>query len=232
LAAVDLLDRGRNLDGNSDFLMKPYYQDSAVTIYHGDCREILPGLKADAIITDPVWPNSLPELRGSKNPETLLRESLDKINVKRIVIHLGCTSDVRFLDAVPKKYPFIRVCWLRLNLPSRRGRILIGSDVAYAFGTPPISRKGNHLLKGEFNSRDKLISIKNRPHPCPRKYEHVLGLVDVFTETTETVLDCFMGSGTTLRAAKDLERKAIGIEIEEKYCELAAKRMSQEVLAL
>jgi site-specific DNA-methyltransferase (adenine-specific) len=210
--------------------MKPYYQDDLTTIYHGDCREILSGLKADAIITDPVWPNSLPELQGSKNPEILLSQALELITVKRIVIHLGCTSDARFLNAVPKKYPFIRVCWLRLNFPSRRGRILIGSDVAYAFGIAPVSRKGNHLLKGEFNSKDKLISIKNRPHPCPRKYEHVLGLVDVFTEQSETVLDCFMGSGTTLRAAKDLSRKSIGIEIEERYCEIAAKRMSQEIL--
>ena len=68
-------------------------------------------------------------------------------------------------------------------------------------------------------------------HPCPKPlgvWRKILRRVS--PEDNGPILDPFMGSGTTLRVAKDLNRKAIGIEIEEKYCEIAANRMSQEVL--
>jgi len=65
-------------------------------------------------------------------------------------------------------------------------------------------------------------------HPAPKPEELILHLLDVFHG--ETVLDPFMGSGTTLVAAKQLGRQAIGIEIEERYCEIAVKRLAQEVL--
>ena len=71
----------------------------------------------------------------------------------------------------------------------------------------------------------------NRPkikHPCPRPMESVKYVISL--TASETILDPFMGSGTTLRAAKDLGRRAIGIEIEEKYCEIAANRLRQDVL--
>ncbi len=69
-------------------------------------------------------------------------------------------------------------------------------------------------------------------HPCPKPMGWMRWATDLGSLWGETILDPFMGSGTTLRAAKDLGRKAIGIEIEEKYCEIAAKRMEQEVLPL
>ncbi len=69
-------------------------------------------------------------------------------------------------------------------------------------------------------------------HPCPKPEALMLELVRLFSDLGETILDPFMGSGTTLIAAKRLGRLAIGIDIEEKYCEIAAKRLAQEALPL
>lgn len=69
-------------------------------------------------------------------------------------------------------------------------------------------------------------------HPCPKPEPLMCELVSSFTDAGDVVLDPFMGSGTTLVAAKRLGRKAIGIEREEKYCEVAAKRLAQEALPL
>lgn len=67
-------------------------------------------------------------------------------------------------------------------------------------------------------------------HPCPKPLKFKSWLIDKFSDKNSSIIDPFMGSGTTLRAAKNLGRKAIGIEIEEKYCEIAAKRCRQGVL--
>ena len=69
-------------------------------------------------------------------------------------------------------------------------------------------------------------------HPCPFPVTLAVRCISATTRPSETVLDPFMGSGTTLLAAKSLGRRAIGIEIEERYCEIAAQRCSQEVLGL
>jgi hypothetical protein len=224
--------------------MRPYYVDDSVTIYHGDCREILPAIQQPSTcIVDPIWPNSV--FPGVADPQQLASDAFKLLTCERLVVHLGCTSDPRFLAAVPPRLPFLRACWLRYARPSYRGRILIGSDVAYAFGSPPPSRTGRHLLAGEVTAsrNDTKLQHSKRgagdsadadydelPHPCPRRYEHLAWLVNVFADGA--VIDPFCGSGTTLAAAKNLGVRAVGIESVESFCEIAARRCSQETLAL
>ena len=227
--------------------MQPYYQDDAVTIYHGDCREVLPDVSADRCVVDPVWPNADPRLAGACDPEGLLRDAMALLNVRTLVVQLGRASDPRILGVVPASLPFLCVSWLRYVPSSYRGRVLMEADIAYAFGDAPASAVGRRVIpamvistKGEMlrhhgrsRSRAEYQATQDRiAHPAPRHLKHVRWLVNWFSDMGETVIDPFAGTGTTLRAAKDLGRKAIGIEIEERYCDLAAKRMQQEVLGL
>ena len=214
--------------------MKPYFQDEAVTIYHGDCREILPQLeRVDLVLTDPVWPNSTPELIGADRPYELFTEAaqLFPAVTDRAIVHLGCNSDPRILFGMPPGLPFFRVCWLEYARPHYMGNLLYTGDVAYAFGRFACpTHIGHRVIPGRFMHTNK--EGDHSGHPTARSSQHVKWLLKWFSKPDETVLDPFMGSGTTLRAAKDLGRKAIGIEIKEKYCELAVGRMSQKVMDL
>ena len=211
--------------------MKPYYEKDGITIYHGDCREILPSIGfIDAVVTDPVWPGAKAELAGREAPEQLFIESARMIMADRWAVQVGCDTDPCFLSCLRDEWAFFRICWLELIRPHYKGRLLYGSDVAYLYGTPPASRPGHHIVPGKTCSTNNLG--KESRHPCPRKLCHVKWLIDKWTHPDDTILDHFMGSGTTLRAAKDLNRKAIGIEIEEKHCEEAAERLAQGVLDL
>ena len=210
--------------------MKPYYEHKGVTIYHGDCREVLPEIYCSAIVTDPVWPNASVALAGHDDPFGLLHEVLELIGRReRLAIQLGVDSDPRFLMAVPTWWEFFRVCWLDVSRPNYKGRLLDGATPAYFFGEPPRVVPGQFVIPGMF--RDSSSDGKEADHPCPRKLSQVSWICKWWTQADDVILDPFMGSGTTMRAAKSLHRAAIGIEIEEKYCEIAAKRLSQEVLA-
>jgi len=203
-----------------------YYKDSHVEIWHGDAREILPALDREynAVITDPVWPNATADLVGRDDPQGLLTETLKLLEkrTKRIVIQIGFDSDPRFLLSVPKSFPFIRTCWLDCARPHYKGLLLAGVDIAYVFGETP-KRQGWVVLPGMVRSTDS--NGKESDHPCPRKLQHVHWLVRYYGQGL--VCDPFLGSGTTLRAAKDLDLQAIGVEVEERFCEIAARRCNE-----
>lgn len=210
-----------------DFL---FHEEPGVTLYCGDARVILPMIDfAETVITDPVWPNAHPELAGADDPLGLFTEAMKLIpwTVRRIIVWLGCQSDPRFLSAVPVAYPFLRLQYLRRAVPHYNGRCLVSGDVAYVFGEWPTSRPGARVIPGE---KWDVTSIPSRrqPHPAARNEDHADYLVKWWPEGL--TLDPFAGTGTTLIACKAQGVAAIGIEIEPRYCEIAVKRLRQEVL--
>jgi site-specific DNA-methyltransferase (adenine-specific) len=213
--------------------MKPYYQDDAVSIYHGDCREILPGLEpVDLVLTDP--PYGIGEDGGLK-----ARYRNGDGRAKGIVKHQQLNWDKRRIEPelvslITKMAPV----WFIFGgnyyadlLPASPGWLYwdkrIGGD--FSDGELIYTNRNAGLRSFSCHPFKDLIGGQLREHPTEKPLDVIKWCLS-FTPDAQTILDPFMGSGTTLRAAKDLGRKAIGIEIEEKYCEIAAKRMSQEVL--
>jgi site-specific DNA-methyltransferase (adenine-specific) len=208
-------------------MMKAYYSDNHVTIYHGDCREILPELPIpDVVITDPVWPNCPPDLlEGAGDPSGLFREMLESLPSlpRRLVVVMRSDSDPRFLSVVPDTLPFFRCQILPYVMPGYIGRKLGGDEIAYSFGEPIPSSEGKRVVPG-YAPKAQPGNRKANGHPCSRVLEHFQFLCKWWTLRGETVIDPFMGSGTTLVATRTFDVKAIGIEVDERYCEIAAER--------
>ena len=193
----------------------------SVNLHLGDCREILKAIPpVDVVITDPVWPNCPPGLlEGWNEPVELLTAALELIEARRVVIVARYDSDPRFLSAVPARWPFFRVQTLRYAVPGYNGRKLGGTELAYCFGEPVKSAPGRRVIPGD----GPIVTKPTRAngHPAPRAIEHFRWLVNWWSEPGETVLDPFMGSGTTGRACVEMNRNFIGIEITPVYFGIA-----------
>ena len=220
--------------------MKPYYEDGAVTIYHGDCRHLIEEVAAAVLVTDPPYGMAYRSNRHGSGWET-------PVTAGRAVSIEG-DADTTFRDEVLSvwgdKPALVFGTWKRSRPDGTRhivywikGDHLGMGDLSipwrpnveeiYVLGSGFAGHRGTSAL-----TYDGPVSwaSRGRLHPHEKPVEL---LRDLITKCPSgTILDPFMGSGTTLRAAKDLGRKAIGIEIEERYCEIAAKRCSQEVLGL
>ena len=234
---------------------KPYFDDGTVTIYLGDCLEVLPQLgPVDHVITDPPY-NVSEEGSDIRHAGTgLLAQRRDfgewdrsgwqpgPFMVSAFPLMraggslLAFTSD-RLLSAYREfegTHPRGTLVWEKTNPPPT-------PRPSYVSATEWIVWLQKPGAKATWNGSGFTLNILRYPicggrergeHPTQKPLALFKELIDRHTDPGETILDPFMGSGTTLRAAKDLGRKAIGIEIEERYCEIAAKRMSQSVLAL
>jgi site-specific DNA-methyltransferase (adenine-specific) len=198
------------------------------TLYLGDCRDVLGSLQADVLITDPVWPNApagmFPDVPC---PESLLRDALAEMAaLERAVIVLRSDSDPRFLRAVPERLPFFLAQVLQYVMPGYIGRKLGGNEIAYSFGAPAASEPGRRVIPG----MSPKVQPKGRAangHPCSRAFEHFEWLMRWHSDAGQTVIDPFMGSGTTGYAAMRAGRRFIGIEINPEYFDIACARIER-----
>ena len=207
--------------------MTPYYSDDLVTIYHGDCREWMPD--ADVIVTDPPYGMDW-NFTGQGSGKNARGSTTSRF--KAVTIE-GDRED--FDPTFLLGYRHV-VIWGFHHFPQHltRGSVLVWvKKYADAYDTF-LSDADLAWVKGGsgvYLSRPIVPNSFERFHPTPKPVEIMVWSIEK-AGGTGTVLDPFMGSGSTLVAAKSLGRKAIGIEIEERYCEIAAKRCSQEVLGL
>lgn len=240
--------------------MKPYFEDDSVVIYHADCRDVWPSLVgADHLITDPPysehihkkqWIGAALTADGNHRVSTAFKElGFDALTpeIRAFICEQAHRSIARwslaFCDlesifewkaaAIANGLDYVRACiWDKVDsAPQFTGDRPAPSAEAIICA----HRKGRKVWNGggARNIFRHAVNGKERgakPHPSTKPLPLMTQIVSLFTNEHEVILDPFMGSGTTLRAAKDLGRRSIGIEIEERYCEIAAKRMSQSVM--
>ena len=212
-------------------LPKPYYHDEkyGITIYHGDCREILPELpKVDLVLSDPPYGVGINYGEYTDSPETYWDWFLPTLDLMKSAAD-GVVITHR-QEAIKHITDWDHLCvW---NKPLAFGYAIKGWlahwEPIFIFGTQP-NIKINPNSKP---ARSDVFTVSpvpnNTGHPCPKPLKLISEIMRTFQG--DVICDPFMGSGTTLVAAKQLGRKCIGIEIEEKYCEIAVKRLSQDVL--
>lgn len=221
-----------------------YYQDDLVTLYHGDCREVTAWLEADVLVTDP------PYGRAWKQGDTGKGRGWASDN------HAGIAGDATTETRDAALAMWVTWRWgdrtaivfgdLMLPPPTGTKHVLIydkGNDAGftgavggyrrnveaiYLVGSGHGSGLGGRtaILSTRTSAGGNLARTTGHPHTKP---------LDVMSELIlnthlHVVADPFAGSGSTLVAAKHLGKRAIGVELEERYCEIAAKRLAQDTL--
>ena len=209
--------------------MKPYFEFGGISIYHGDSREILPKLgRFDLLLTDPPYGLGIDGQQGSLRPNgsklrsayeflgwdaSPIDESLLRATFEAAEYHVVWGGNY-FLPALD-----IHKGWLVWD-KAQYGLTMSDGELAYTNSDRPLRI---------FNLHRTHLWQEQPQHPTQKPLALMKWCLSLFPEA-KSVLDPFMGSGTTLRAAKDAGLTAVGIEREEKYCEIAAKRMAQEVM--
>lgn len=226
--------------------MSIYYQDDHVTLYHGDCLESTEWLHADVLITDPPYgmshaprgyykastgtgykPKIADNVAGDKT--TAARdEALLLWGTERPALTFGTWRQPRPVDT---KH---RLIWWKQGQPPgpAKASFMLQDEEIYILGkgwietSPPMRTviATNEIRQGAHGA----VALTGHPTPKP------VGLMETLINRAPEgiVADPFAGSGATLVAARNLGRKAIGVELEEKYCEIIANRLSQGTLQI
>jgi DNA modification methylase len=238
-------------------MVAPYYQSGGITLYHGDCREILPGLaQVDHVITDPPYEAQAHTKQRRRRPTgggrgvvvaTIPFAPID--DETRVCVAQQCGRLVRRWALVfcqvegaplwraalePGGLRYMRTClWIKPDgMPQYTGdRPGMGYEAILAMhvkGKSRWNRGGRHGVWTITKGSDR----KHLPpgqHPTVKPLALMSELVGSFTDEGETILDPFAGIGSTLLAARNMGRLAIGIELDERYCEVAAKRLEEGI---
>jgi site-specific DNA-methyltransferase (adenine-specific) len=231
--------------------MIPYYAEHGITLYHGDCRDVLPTLPAasvDLIVTDPPygvrWQSQYRRLAF----DAIVGDDSTAAAVGALRLALGTLRKRRHV------YVFGRYDWSDLPLASPVE--LIWDKDALGMGDLAIPWAGQHeyiqfavyfpstadrdndrgrltarLRQGTILRVTRLTGNAVTDHPTEKPVALLRQLIESSSCIGETVLDMFAGVGSTLVAARVEGRRAIGIELDERYCEIAARRLAQNVFA-
>ena len=211
--------------------MTPYYQDELVTIWHGDCRDLLPSIEADVIVTDPPYGiGATYRAHGGSGGDVLAWDAeyphsvINEAVTRGPVVSFGAAQMIARELAAFEVTPRLAI-WapsFRLGM-SAKDHMAYRYTPVYLWGVAPKEGTVRDVFTEPTEAGNRWV------HPASKPVRLMIALCAL---TSGTILDPFMGSGTTLVAAKSLNRHAIGIEIDERYCEIAATRCSQGVLGL
>jgi len=236
-----------DMESLKKIMIKPYYQDEQAIIYNGNCLEVIQqfGDKSfDLVLTDPPYNQKYHyDIYNDDLDPREYRDLLQKVFVGRkcVIIHypektikILATLNIGKLEEV--------VAWVYNSNTTKQHRLITWWNCKPDFRKIPQKYKNptDKRIKKRIKENKKargydwwqINQVKNvskgkNSHSCPIPIEVAERIIKSTTNENSLILDPFMGSGTTLVAAKKLGRKAVGIEISEKYCEIAKKRLAQ-----
>lgn len=210
--------------------MNPYYEQDGITVYNCDCRDVLDELpKVDLVVTDPPYGIGESAAKNRSRGKAAIPKdygddawdrkpiSQELYEMVRYAGQYACIFGGNFYENPPSSAWLV---WDKQNTRDFADCELAWTN--YGCAVRIIHHMWNGMLR---KGNEPRFHLTQQP----------LGVIKWainLAPKSETIIDPFMGSGTTLRAAKDLGKKCIGIEIEEKYCEIAVKRLRQSVLPI